>query len=163
MRTWIVADVLVGVDAGCTPRAMTDRSPSDASSSIESATPSKNREITSIDRDGSSAMVTADDIGPVALSLPRTEGALVESGQVSGGPDRLCGTEPRWLVNGLWLPKGRARRIGRRPSEVLYADSIRPALQLGPSGWTRSTRQRCRNSSSTPGAWSYRSELPPSI
>jgi hypothetical protein len=80
-------------------------------------------------------MVTPDDIRTVALSLPRTEEALVrDQAKFRVGRIVYVALSRDELSMGFGFSEGRARRTGRRPSrEVLHADSVGPALQLGPS------------------------------
>ena len=111
-------------------------------------------------------MVTPDDIRTVALSLPRTEEALVRD-QVKFRVGRIVyvALSRDELSMGFGFPKDeRAAFVAAHPEKFfmpIQSDLRYNWLQV--CGWMRSTRQRCGSSSSTPGAWSCRSELPPSI
>ena len=110
-------------------------------------------------------MVTTDDIRTVALSLPRTEEALVRD-QVKFRVGRIVyvALSRDELSMGFAFPKDeRAASVAANPGKFFM-----PTLSDLRYNWVqvcrkRSTRQRCGNSSSTRGAWSCRSELPPSI
>jgi hypothetical protein len=112
-------------------------------------------------------MVTADDIRTVALSLPRTEEALVRD-QVKFRVGRIVyvALSRDELSMGFGFPKDeRAALVAAHPKKFFMPIQFSPTCVTTGfgCGWPRSTRQRCGSSSSTPGAWSCRSELPPSI
>ena len=110
-------------------------------------------------------MVTPDDIRTVALSLPRTEEALVRD-QVKFRVGRIVylALSRDELSMGFAFPKDeRAALVAAHPEKFFMPIQSTCVTTGSKCGWTRSTRQRCGNSSLTPGAWSCRSELPPSI
>ena len=79
-------------------------------------------------------MATTDDIRTVALSLPRTEEALVRD-HVKFRVGRIVyvALSRDELSMGFGFPKDeRAALVAAHPGKF-YADSVRPALQLGPS------------------------------
>jgi hypothetical protein len=110
-------------------------------------------------------MVTLDDIRTVALSLPRTEEALVRD-QVKFRVGRIVyvALSRDELSMGFGFPKDeRAALVAADPEKFfmpipsdLRYNWVRVRLR-------RSIRQRCGSSSSTRGAWSCRSELPATI
>ena len=108
-------------------------------------------------------MVTADDIRTFALSLPRTEDALVRD-QVKFRVGRIVyvalSRDERSM--GFGFPKDeRAALVAAQPENSscrLHPTCVTTGYGCG---WTRSTRRRCVSSSSTRGTWSYPSALPP--
>jgi hypothetical protein len=110
-------------------------------------------------------MVTADGIRTFALSLPRTEEALVRD-QVKFRVGRIVyvalSRDERSM--GSAFPRTSAPRWsppGQRSSSCrLHPTCVTTGYGCG---WTRSTRRRCVSSSSTRGTWSYPSALPPTI
>jgi hypothetical protein len=110
-------------------------------------------------------MVTQDDIRTVVASLPRTEEALVRD-QVKFRLGRIVyvALSRDELSMGFGFPKDeRAALVAAHPEKFFMPIQSDLRYNWVECGWTRSTRQRCGNWSSTRGAWSCRSELPPNI
>jgi hypothetical protein len=111
-------------------------------------------------------MVTLDDIRTtVALSLPRTEEALVRD-QVKFRVGRIVyvALSRDELSMGFGFPKEERAALVAADAEKFFLPIRRTCVTTGSvCGCRRSIRQRCGSSSSTLGAWSCRSELPPPI
>ena len=109
-------------------------------------------------------MVTADDIRTFALSLPRTEEALVRD-QVKFRVGRIVyvalSRDERSM--GFGFPKEeRAALVAAQP-EKFFMPIASDLRDNWVRVWPRSTRRRCVSSSSTRGTWSYPSALRPAI
>jgi hypothetical protein len=110
-------------------------------------------------------LVTADEIRILALSLPRTEEALVRD-QVKFRVGRIVyvALSRDELSMGFGFPKEEREALVAAHPEKFFMQFSRTCVTTGfECGWPRSTKQRRGSSSWMPGAWSCRSELPPSI